>query len=145
MTGDTLMTKLQTEMSPEVRRRLYAGVAGEQINTSGVYPVEYKVLILPDDIHDTDPTLKKAREAGLYVADEVSEREQMSQVEGLLVAVGGNAFEDWKPPRPKVGDRVVIAQYAGLYKKGHDGKEYRLCTDKDIAALADPQELHDDV
>ena len=51
-----------------------------------------------------------------------------------LVAIGGNAFEDWKGDLPQVGDRVVVAKYAGL-NYVDDGATYRIINDKDIAAV----------
>lgn len=112
-----------------------SAVLSEQIeNASGIWPMEYKVLVMPDDIHETDETYKRARAVGLELIEQVSEREQMAQVDGVLVAVGGNAFEGWNG-HPKVGDRVLIGKYVGMIRKGADGKEYRLCNDKDIAAV----------
>jgi co-chaperonin GroES (HSP10) len=100
----------------------------ESINKSEIYPVEYKVLVKLDDIEEVS-------EGGIIVSvGEASEREQMSQVRGLLVAVGSNAFFDWKW-KPEPGARVMIAKYAGLFCEGEDGEEYRLCNDKDIAAV----------
>lgn len=105
------------------------------MNTSGIKPVEYKVLVLPDDIDETDETMRRAKAAGLEIVQNIKEREQMAQIKGTLVAVGGNAFEDWKGEKPESGQRVMIAKYAGLVAKGDDGKDYRLCNDKDIAAM----------
>lgn len=104
------------------------------INESGIWPKEYKVLILPEKIEDTDPVLSAAKRAGIELPITESQREQMAQVHGILVAAGGNAFDDWNDP-PIVGERVMIAKYAGLICKGVDGREYRLCNDKDIAAV----------
>lgn len=104
------------------------------INQSGVWPVEYKVLVKPDDIRETDETYRRAKAAGLELIETVSEREQMSQVKGVLVAIGGNAFEGWHG-KPLVGERVMIGKYVGLLVTGADGREYRLCNDKDIAAV----------
>ena len=106
----------------------------DQLNTSGVWPMEYKVLVCPDDILETDEVYKSARSAGIELPQPASEREQMSQVKGVLVAAGGNAFEDWKG-KPRVGNRVMIGKYVGLMVTGDDGREYRLCNDKDIAAV----------
>lgn len=97
-------------------------------NQSGIQPVEYRVLIKPDPVETTS--------AGGIVLTTVTqkEREQQAQVKGTLVAVGGNAFEDWNDA-PKPGDRVIIAKYAGLVTPGADGEDYRLCNDKDVAAV----------
>lgn len=105
------------------------------MNESGIFPVEYRVLIKPEKIEDTDPTLRGAKEAGLYIPEEESEREQMAQMKGVLVAVGGNAFNDWNEKIPAVGDRVMFAKYAGFNAEGQDGEKYRLCNDKDVSAI----------
>ena len=99
-------------------------------NTSGIYPVEFKVLVKPD------PTETKTA-GGIYFPDDVKERRDMAQGKGVLVAAGGNAFEDWEAA-PEPGDRVMYARYAGLEvpeKDSADGKHYRLMNDKDVAAV----------
>lgn len=105
------------------------------MNGAGMQPVEYKVLILPEEVEDTDPVLKRAKAAGIELASDVKERERMAQIKGKLVAVGGNAFEDWRGPVPKLGDCIYFAKYAGINIKGDDGQEYRLANDKDISAI----------
>ena len=97
-------------------------------NTSGLSPVEYKILIESEEV-------ERKTESGIILTDKVTDREKMAQVRGKLIAVGGNAFEDWLPPIPKVGDVVSYAKYAGLIVKGSDEKEYRLANDKDITAI----------
>ncbi len=104
-------------------------------NPSGIKPVEYKCLIKPYAIHETDEAIKSARAAGILLPENSNDREQMAQCIALLVAVGGNAFEDWKDPVPKPGDRINIAKYAGVEVLGVDGRGYRLVSDKDIAAV----------
>ncbi len=102
-------------------------------NTSGMQPVEYKILICPE-------VVEEASRGGIILAAKTTEREAMAQVKGKLIAAGGNAFEDWAEPKPKVGDIVWFAKYAGYVVKGDDGKEMRLCNDKDIAAIIDSKE-----
>jgi len=110
-------------------------------NPSGVQPIEYKCLVKPYMIEDTDEILKSAKEAGIVLHTEQAEREQMTQCIALLVAIGGNAFEDMKGPLPKVGDKILMAKYAGMRTDGIDGYVYRTIVDKDIAAiLFDPKE-----
>jgi co-chaperonin GroES (HSP10) len=108
------------------------------VNTSGIQPVEYKILILPEQAEETDETLKRAKAAGLVLVDKTTEREKMAQVKGRLVAAGGNAFEDWAGQVPQLGDVVWFAKYAGYVVKGDDGQEYRLANDKDISAVLLP-------
>lgn len=107
------------------------------MNELGIQPVEYKVVIRPDEQGETLGKL------GLIIVPDTSkDRFALEKCEGVLIAVGGNAFIDWKDPIPKVGDRVYFAKYAGirLRKDVQDnGKpkriDYVLCNDKDIAAI----------
>lgn len=96
-------------------------------NRSGIVPLEFKVLILPDEV-------EKMSAGGIYMPDTRHEREEWAQVRGRLVAAGGRAFEDW-PDAPNVGAQVYFAKYQGIVVPGGDGKEYRLCNDKDVGAL----------
>lgn len=98
------------------------------LNKSGITPVEYKILIQPEEV-------ERKTESGIVLVDKVTDREKMAQVRGKLIAVGGNAFEDWQEPIPKVGDTISYAKYAGLIVKGKDEVEYRITNDKDITAI----------
>lgn len=100
----------------------------------GIAPVEFKVLVKPSAV-EVDPALARAKAAGIQLPQDVLERELMAQIVAELLAVGGNAFEDWKPPIPKVGDTVLIAKYSGISVKGADGEEYRMLNDKDISGI----------
>jgi chaperonin GroES len=97
-------------------------------NTSGLVPVEYKILIEPEEVEQKST-------GGIILAPTTTEKEKMAQVRGRLVAAGGNAFEDWLPPVPKVGDQIYYAKYAGIVVKAKDGREMRLANDKDITAI----------
>lgn len=109
-------------------------VAPIEANAAGLLPVEYKVLVHPSEI-EVDPALMRAKKAGIQLPQDVLDREFMAQIVATLVAVGGNAFEDWKAPIPKPGDQVLIAKYAGVTLRGADGVEYRMLNDKDIAGI----------
>lgn len=98
------------------------------MNSSGLNPVEYKILIEPEEVET-----KSA--GGIVLVDKTTERDKMQQVRGKLLAVGGNAFEDWRDPIPQVGDSIWFAKFAGFVIKGKDGKDYRLANDKDVAAI----------
>lgn len=105
------------------------------MNESGLQPVEFKILIRPEEVEETDQVMKAARAAGIEIVHETKQREEMAQIKGVLVAVGGNAFADWNEPKPKVGDRIYFAKYAGINVPGTDGKKYRLTNDKDVSAI----------
>ena len=100
------------------------------MNTSGLQPVEFKILIEPEDVEQ-----KSA--GGIVLLDKITDREKMAQVRGKLVAIGGNAFEDWNGTVPKVGDTIYYAKYAGIAVKGKDEQDYRLANDKDVTAIID--------
>jgi co-chaperonin GroES (HSP10) len=102
------------------------------VNTSGMWPVEYKILILPEEVEEVS-------KGGIVLTTSTTERDKMAQVKGRLIAVGGNAFEDWKGRAPEVGDHLWFAKYAGYVVKGADGKDYRLCNDKDCSAIIEVQ------
>lgn len=99
------------------------------LNESGVQPVEVKVLVLPDPVEEKT-------KGGLHIPDMAKEKEEWKTVKATLVAVGGDAFYDWKgDPLPRVGDRVYIAVNSGMVIKGVDGQKYRMLNDKDIVGI----------
>lgn len=98
------------------------------VNTSGITPVGISILVLPDQISEKT-------ESGIVLAtDSQLEREQMAQTDGLVVAIAEHAFYDEKP-RCKVGDRIIMAKFAGMMREGLDGNTYRLIKDNDVVAL----------
>lgn len=103
-------------------------------NESGVFPTEYKVLISPIKVDEKT-------KGGIILPDEHKDREQFAQMQGTLVAISPLAFTyadktDWgEAAKPKPGDKVLFAKFAGAAVKGKDGNDYRLVNDKDIAAV----------
>ena len=97
-------------------------------NTSGITPLEDKVLVLPDEVSD---------KAGMIVKpDMVKEKESLAQTVATLIACGPNAFEEWEEPRPKPGDIVYVTKYAGCrVDPGEDGKTYQIVVDRDLTAI----------
>lgn len=101
-------------------------------NRSGIYPTEFKVLVLPIEV-------KAKTDGGIIIPEEARERKEFAVQEGELIAVSPLAFtyekwpEGYKPPQ--VGDRVLFTKYAGGKQKGKDGVEYRLINDKDVQAV----------
>lgn len=93
-------------------------------NTSGLEPVEYKVLVKPDEV--------KEKIGSIYIPETAQEQKGLAEVKGTLIAVGGRAFEDFGEGKPQPGQRVLFAKYGGKVVSGADGKTYRLLTDKDI-------------
>lgn len=100
-------------------------------NTSGIHPVEYKVLIKPK-------VIEEKTKGGIIMPDEVRDREQYTNSYGTIVEFGGNAFRDpdWNIV-PEKGALIMFDKYAGSMVTGQDGQEYRLINDKEIVAQMD--------
>lgn len=93
-------------------------------------PVEYKVLVKPEPV--------QPRYGNIIIPETAREREQIAQDKGEIIAVGGNAFEDWRDPIPKVGDKVLMSRHAGYIIRvdEEEGRiEYRVVNDKDITMI----------
>ena len=98
------------------------------IDPSRIRPTEFRALVKLDPVE----TVTKG---GIHIPDERRERNQMAQISGELIAAGGNAFQDWADPVPKVGDRVLIAKYAGDRPPIDEKETYAVVNDKDIVAI----------
>ena len=100
-----------------------------------IKPVWGRLTVDPIDITETDDKLKRLKELGMEIAgDSENERLQAGQIEGKLLAVGGNCFDEWKEPIPQVGDKVVFDKFAGFIKKDGDNV-LRIIADTDIMAI----------
>jgi chaperonin GroES len=102
-------------------------------NLSGILPTEFKVLIDPK-------VVEEKTKGGIILPDQKKDQDQFAQQEGRIVAVSQLAFsyasaDEWGDAKPKVGDVVSYARYAGAVLKGRDGKDYRVVNDKDIFAV----------
>ncbi len=104
-------------------------------NGSGYMPLNDKVLVLID-------AAAAKTTGGIIVPDEISERNTMGAMTGVIVAVGPAAFFwntdrtlRWEGEKPQPGDRIYIEKYSGQYLAGVDGKFYRLLDDKCVAAV----------
>jgi co-chaperonin GroES (HSP10) len=97
----------------------------------GIKPVEYKVLILPDEIEET----LGSGELKLVKAEITKQGDERMQTRGTLIDFSDMSFSDWKCETPTRGSRVEYAMYAGQRLEGADGKMYRLMNDKDICAI----------
>ncbi len=100
-------------------------------NESGLRPVEFKVLIKPDPVETKTG-------GGIIIPEKHSDRQQMAQVKGTLVANGGRAFEDWTEAERALlvpGARVYFDIYAGINLIGADEADYKLTQDKNVGGL----------
>lgn len=99
-----------------------------RINESGIVPVEYRCLVEQQNVPEKT-------KSGLYIPESEREKRQHAEEKCLLVAVGGNAFEDWKGIKPSPGFLVFVARHTGSNVEGENGIMYKLINDKDITAI----------
>ncbi len=102
------------------------------INDTGITPVEYRCVVRLDALKDETGD---HRIGNIIVPQERSDRDQMAYTKATLLAIGGNAFSDWQDPIPQVGDRVMVAKYAGITREADPTDLIRLVTDKEILAI----------
>jgi chaperonin GroES len=99
-------------------------------NESGLQPVEYNIVVRMDPVEEKTAS-------GLYIPQTKQDRDELSADEGTIVAVSPHAFSyaEWGDIQPpKVGDRILMAQFDGrIWKRG--GNTYRLIKDKSVIAV----------
>ena len=104
------------------------------MNNSGIRPVQYMVVVKPDDV-------EKTTKGGIILPDTKVEKDEFQRMEGLLVAVSPMAFtfKDWpesaQAEKPRVGDRVTFARYNATEITGRDGGKYWLMKDESILGV----------
>lgn len=102
----------------------------------GYYPMEYNVIVRPLDV-------AKQTKGGIFLPEDVQDRDRAAQTKGVLVAVSDMAFKNPDRPEgarlPQIGDTVSYARYAGASSKitGADGVEYAILKDNDITAIVE--------
>jgi chaperonin GroES len=96
----------------------------------GLRPVEYYVLIAPEQTEE-----KTA--GGIFLPSSKRETDEIATQRGRIVAQSPLAwtFAEGDEHRGNVGDVVLFGRYAGSLIEGVDGKTYRICRDKDVAAI----------
>jgi len=118
--------------------RATTGTVGRNTsNTSGIRPVEYKILVLPREV-------EKKTKGGLILADSTVEKNEFGRMEGILVAASPMAFkfQDWPEDAraPQVGDRVMFSRYNADTVQGRDGATYWIMNDKSVMAVMEQDE-----
>lgn len=104
------------------------------MNTSGIQPMEYKVLVKPKAVEE-----KTA--GGLIIPEIKREKDEFGRTEGMLVATSPLAFSfaDWPEGarKPAIGDHVFFSRYQADEITGKDGETYWLMQDQSIAGVFD--------
>ncbi|MDE2097562.1 MAG: co-chaperone GroES [Patescibacteria group bacterium] len=96
-------------------------------NTSGITPCGHRILVLPEEV-------ETKTKSGIILHDKLAEREEMAQIRGTVIEVGGDSYQDTPTVWCQAGDRILFAKYAGLVYDGQDGKKYRVINDLDVVA-----------
>lgn len=96
-------------------------------------PKGYKLLIaLPEYEEKTD--------SGIYLPEQVREKESLATVVGFVLKMGDMAYNDEAKfpggPWCKQGDWVLFRAYSGTRIKIH-GREFRLINDDTVEAVVD--------
>ena len=110
----------------------------------GLRPTEYNVIVAPARVAKT-----LGVSGVLQAPDEYVETAEMAMQVGRIVAMSPLAFnyDAWKDnesERPKIGDVIWYARYAGaLIESAFDGQMYRMIKDKDVAAVIEPPGVAD--
>lgn len=102
----------------------------------GLRPTEYNVIVAPARVSKT-----LGASGVIQAPDEYVETAEMAMQVGRIISMSPLAFnyDQWKDfpdQKPKVGDIIWYARYAGaLIESAFDGQQYRMVKDKDIAAV----------
>ena len=96
------------------------------MSKSGIVPRGHRVLVLPDEVET------KTASGIITSVGTQTMREQLAQVDGVVVAMGNTCYTDQPEPWCKVGDKVFFGKYSGIFRDGKDGLKYRVINDLDI-------------
>lgn len=96
-------------------------------NESGLKPLGRAVLVRPYE--------PEKQSSVIVMPDSIQDTQRMLEQRAVVVEVGINCWCDEPSPRAKVGDKVLVARFAGFMAKGtKDGESYRFVNDRDIFA-----------
>jgi len=101
-------------------------------NYTGITPILNRVLVKP-------LIVVNQTQSGIIISTEgMSEREQLGNTTGEVIAIGEEAFPGYKDKPIKPGDKIIMAKYAGLMYVGKDKHSYRMINDDDVTGVLDP-------
>lgn len=113
-------------------------VAANPINTSGIVPLDHRLLVLHDVVSD------KFEGTSLIRPDAERDKQKYAQTKATVIACGDMCWAEAKHDArqfgvnasfPEPGDRVLVGRYTGDTHKGADGKEYTVLNDSDVIAF----------
>lgn len=111
---------------------------GKPLNTSGIVPLDHRLLILPDPVSET------FEGTSLIRPDKERDKQKYAQTKATVIALGDMCWAEARYDAarfevdatfPDIGDRVLVGRYTGDTHKGADGKDYTVLNDTDIIAF----------
>lgn len=104
----------------------------EVIEPEKITCLEYRILLKIADA-------ASITEGGILKPSSVIEKELFANTKGVIVNMGAEAFCSAEGQsienRPEIGDKVVLAKYAGLPLRDEKFNLFRFCNDKDVVAV----------
>lgn len=104
----------------------------EEIDPTKQLPLEFRVLL-------KIATVDELTDGGIIKPIEVLDKEMFNKTLATVVSVGAEAFTSSAGEpisnRPKPGDVVITAKYAGNTYRDKEFNLYRYCNDKDVVAV----------
>lgn len=100
-------------------------------------PILHRILVKPKQLAEANETYRKMSELGLVIPDVTDVKREQQAVEiGTVLAIGDTAFTGnfETETKPKVGDIVFFAKYAGK-EVLVDKEKQLLLNDEDIVAI----------
>ena len=99
-----------------------------------IIPIGFRLLVQKD-------SKEEVTEGGIVLAKETQDKEYAAAIQGTVISMGGEAFEDdvWSKRHIKKGSRVMFRRYAGILPNPKD-ESLVVINDKDIVALVAGEE-----
>ena len=100
-------------------------------------PIGYRLLVKIDAVEDKEPDGVYKTKGGIFLPEETIKQEQLAQVRGVVIAVGGDAFNDSKD-KVRKDDIVLFQRYSGMRVVQEDGTfidDLVIMNDRDITCI----------
>lgn len=108
-----------------------------------IIPVGHRVVVKQEKLEEVDVAYRKAKQAGIVIADtDEKRREQAGLDKGVVISIGPGAFVEFNRnqmtdgPWCKPGDRIAFAKYSGKTVVDPDDHEtYMVINDEDVVCV----------
>jgi co-chaperonin GroES (HSP10) len=80
--------------------------------------------------------VEEVTEGGIILTKSTRDRDQVSALRGTVVALGPDAYCDYKTPWCKEGDTIVMTRYSGENINDEESEDiYRVINDTDVMGV----------